>query len=96
MELGKYFSVCFGREFVLAALIVAVVMGCIGIFLGFLGGVPQVQSFVLQDKAKLWILNITSKHQSFGRLDHCYLLQGLLMFPLKPVTLSWTVLDCWG
>lgn len=54
MELGKYFSVCFGWEFVLAALVVAVVMGRIGIFLGFLGGgVPQVQPFALQDKAKL-------------------------------------------
>lgn len=35
MELGKYFSVCFAQEFVLAALVVAVVTGCIGIFLGF-------------------------------------------------------------
>lgn len=35
MELGKYFSVCFAWEFVLAALVVAVVTGCIGIFLGF-------------------------------------------------------------
>lgn len=58
MELGKYFSVCFAQEFVLAALVVAVVTGCIGIFLGFdfggggAGRVPQVQPFALQDKSQ--------------------------------------------
>lgn len=44
LELGKYFNVCFAQKFVLTAVVVTVVMGCIGIFLGFdfQEGVPQV------------------------------------------------------
>jgi len=54
VELGKYFSVCFAQEFVLAALVVAVVTGCTGIFLvfNFRGGVPQVEPFPLQAKSQ--------------------------------------------
>lgn len=70
LEPGKYFNVCFAQDFVLAAVVVTVVTGCIGIFLGFdfQEGVPQVERFALQDKSQA--LPKSHKHTPvFGRLD---------------------------
>lgn len=97
LELGKYFNVCYAQEFVLAALVIAVVTGFIGIFLGFdfREGVPQVKPFALQDKSQALPNKCHKQTPVFGSLDHRYLLQGKLMFPLKPVMLFWTVLNHW-
>lgn len=94
LGLGKYFNVCFAQEFVLAALVVALVTGCIGNFFNwtFRRVFTKLSHLHCRTKAKLYLINVTSQHQSFSRLDP---MQGKLMFPLKAVTLSWTVMDHW-
>lgn len=91
MELGKYYSVWFAWAFVLAAVVVTVVMGCTGIFLGLDFGwvFPKCSHLHGRTKAKL------KQQTSVFCQSRPLLPVADLTDASSEVTLSWAVLHLW-